>query len=99
PTPITDSEPDEKIFEKMMPIYRDSQAVCIITNTDFKAFLQTRREFNSIRILNIDEIFQEDTVDVEIEMRMPAPQDTALLMYTSGSTSLPKGVILSHSCV
>ncbi|MXO80419.1 AMP-binding protein, partial [Paenibacillus sp. OT2-17] len=99
PTPITDSEPDEKIFEKMMPIYRDSQAVCIITNTDLKAFLQTRREFNSIRILNIDEIFQEDTVDVEIEMRMPAPQDTALLMYTSGSTSLPKGVILSHSCL
>ncbi|MDQ0497108.1 non-ribosomal peptide synthetase, partial [Paenibacillus brasilensis] len=99
PTPITDSEPDEKIIEKMMPIYKDSQAVCIITNTDFKAFFQTRPEFRSIRILNIDEISQEDAVGVDIRMRMPAPEDVALLMYTSGSTSLPKGVIVSHKCL
>ncbi|WP_226001895.1 non-ribosomal peptide synthetase, partial [Paenibacillus sp. BJ-4] len=99
PTPNTESELDERIIKKIIPIQKDSEAVCIITNTEFKAFLQTRQEFHSLRILNVDEIFQEDTADVDIKMRVPAPEDIALLLYTSGSTSLPKGVILSHRCL
>ena len=30
---------------------------------------------------------------------LPAPEDTALLLYTSGSTGLPKGAVLSHQAV
>jgi acyl-CoA synthetase (AMP-forming)/AMP-acid ligase II len=30
---------------------------------------------------------------------LPAPEDTALLLYTSGSTGLPKGAMISHRAV
>ena len=33
------------------------------------------------------------------EAAMPAPEDTALLLYTSGSTGLPKGAMISHRAV
>ncbi|KTS80479.1 peptide synthetase, partial [Paenibacillus jamilae] len=99
PTPITAAEPDEKMLEKIKPIQTDSEAVCIITNTAFKAFLQTQPEYRTFRILNIDEILQKSAAHVDMKMRMPAPEDMALLLYTSGSTSLPKGVILSHRCL
>ncbi|XP_052758691.1 long-chain-fatty-acid--CoA ligase 4 isoform X3 [Galleria mellonella] len=48
-----------------------------------------------IRIVGYKEVIQKG-INASFEAVPPAPTDTAIIMYTSGSTGVPKGVILSH---
>lgn len=49
----------------------------------------------SQRIISLDEVAKLGR-DHPKEARQPEPEDICCIMYTSGSTGNPKGVILSH---
>ena len=51
---------------------------------------------SSIRIFSLNEIEASGSRIAEHKFEFPQPDDIALIMYTSGTTSLPKAVMITH---
>ena len=70
----------------------------LLTDADFKPLLDRySTELRSGATLALDALVQDVEIDREWTRAGVLPSDTALLQFTSGSTSQPKGVRLSHS--
>lgn len=86
--PLTLDVPEERLRF----ILKDTSACVLITTSELKDRLP---HLEDVSVVTADEIVQRgacQSPDVEIEPTMPA-----YVMYTSGSTGQPKGVLLSHS--
>ena len=90
----------------ILPDFTGEELDKLIKHSESKALLVSDRLFTKlsketvaalnivIRTKNLSVISQ--TVEEQGEISIPKPEDLAVIIYTSGTTSTPKGVMLTH---
>ncbi|MDY3979275.1 MAG: AMP-binding protein [Tidjanibacter sp.] len=93
----------------ILPDFSGEQLDQIIAHSEAKALLVTDKLFGKlshetvsrmniiVRLSNMGVVARR--CDQKAEIVEPQPDDTAVIIYTSGTTSAPKGVMLSHKAL
>lgn len=82
-----------KILVKVVPACKTVRN--IVTLADYDAGLGTQLASTGCNVYAIDELVAKGKAN-SAPNNMPTPDDIAVIMYTSGTTGNPKGVVISH---
>ena len=86
----------EQHMARLLAIAADARAQCIVTTRDGVPLLNDAgtMQLNGIPVLTVDTVDSDRSRDWQAFE--PQVEDIAFLQYTSGSTAVPKGVMVSH---
>ena len=102
PLPPPDAARMMRALPRLKSVITDSQAALVLTTGELFATLRQHfdEELASLRWLSTDDLpMQTESPAGALVAALPAADDVAFLQYTSGSTSTPKGVMVTHGNV
>lgn len=86
--------------ENMLAIYEDAEAAILLTDKPLREFSEKCNHL-SLREIYTKACDNANNIDAieEVELPTPTPDDLAEILFTTGTTGKPKGVMLSYNAV